>query len=487
MTGKRLTVISFIIGTFTLALLQFSIPQLFGADGYLHLEMSRMIRDQGHLLTSLPQAKFSYFNSPQFVDKDFLFHLYLIPFTYLPGLTGAKLGALLLSLFWLGTFSFIIYRTAPRHAWWLILLTLTSSQFLITLSRPRPMIISFALLLWCLFALIYRRYKLLFIATFVYGLAHITAPLVIIFSLVYTTIIFVKQRFLVWQPIILTTTAVSLTYLVHPNFPHNLFLLYLNGILVPFYATTWGVLELGAEFFPYSIADYLSHYPPFVIILPSLVYLAYRFRRRLSVNQISLLVISVGLFYLSFKSRRHAALALPILTFTFASLLPQKKLFPNLSPYLLPLITLAILLPITLTNLSQSIYSTNLLNSHYQTAAQQLNRLVPTGKTVYTSNWSDPQYFIGLSPTHNYFVTLDPIYMYHWNKSLYQKYRDIAMLADPASDKTLINTFNTHYGYTDKFVFGRFAQYIQTHPDIYQILWEDRLGLIFAIIPPTDS
>lgn len=89
---KILLIAAILIGIAVIVFAQFSIPTLFDADGYYHIRMAKFITQYGPYL-DFHWARYSIL-AEHFVDKDFLYHLLLIPFTFLPDMIfGAKIAA----------------------------------------------------------------------------------------------------------------------------------------------------------------------------------------------------------------------------------------------------------------------------------------------------------------------------------------------------------------------------------------------------------
>ncbi len=119
-------------------------------------------------------------------------------------------------------------------------------------------------------------------------------------------------------------------------------------------------------------------------------------------------------------------------------------------------------------------------NGHYESVAAWMNQNVPPGETVFHANWSDSQFFIGLSPQHDYFVTLDPIYMYYWDRQKYNLYRDIAFGRAPDPYAALKDTFGVRYGYAGKDYFGGLADQVKADSR-FQVMGEDSWGIFFML------
>ncbi|MBU1148316.1 MAG: hypothetical protein KKD11_08185, partial [Candidatus Omnitrophica bacterium] len=90
------------------------------------------------------------------------------------------------------------------------------------------------------------------------------------------------------------------------------------------------------------------------------------------------------------------------------------------------------------------------------------------------------QYFIGLNPDNDYFVTLDPVYMYKWNPELYKLYRDVSFGNTDNPYAILKNKFKVKYGYVGKNYFSGLIEQIKADSR-FTILTEDNFGIIFTL------
>lgn len=473
-----------------IAFVQFSTPHIVGADGYLHARMAQMVSQTG-LLTSLPQAKFSWFVA-KFADKDFLYHLYLIPFQLLfSNLTlSTKIAAVTASSLLFITF-FIVCRqfTSARLSAIFTLLLLFSGGFLRDISEARPFVFAIIFILLWLKEInsVRPSTKKIFLIAAVYGMTHLSAYMLPLFSL----ILFISQISSIPTKSIFISTLLGWlsSFILHPNFPNNIYYFYLNGIIVPLLAAKTGVLELAAEFFPLSTRESIQYFPIlFIGIVYSLLHLQLTRNSaneyKLHTRQFSLLIVWVIFFGLALISRKNYSLAHVTFLLWLATVIHLNPLGKHIrEKYLLIIITLAGVTPAGIIQTSyvtsRFMKSNSIYNSQQEWAASQITRLVPTGETVFHANWSDSQFLIGLSPNYSYFVTLDPIYMYTWNKDLYQTYRNIAFAHYTKPDQVLKNLFNTSYGYVSKDHFGTFISQIKSSPETFQILSENQLGLIF--------
>ena len=87
-------------------LVQFSTPDLPDNDGYYHIKLAYLMRTEG-LKPDFPYLPLSVLNPREYSDHHFLFHVFLIPFTFGDLRLGAKWASILfaslafLSVWWL--------------------------------------------------------------------------------------------------------------------------------------------------------------------------------------------------------------------------------------------------------------------------------------------------------------------------------------------------------------------------------------------------
>ncbi len=156
---------------------------ILGVDGFYHLRMADfyargIIQDVGN---NFHWTKHSIWNGA-FVDKDYLWHLYLLPFTFLTdggaselefvGILATSLAAALIAL----VSYFIFFREkVALPLFWVLLLFSVSEVFLYRsmLCRSHLLSIIFCLLGW--YAIANRSYRWLFLVALFYTLSY-TAP-----------------------------------------------------------------------------------------------------------------------------------------------------------------------------------------------------------------------------------------------------------------------------------------------------------------------
>ncbi|MFH0942733.1 MAG: hypothetical protein V1810_01020 [Candidatus Beckwithbacteria bacterium] len=470
---NRQLILILISGWLGLLLIQWLTPAIWGADGWFHIRLAEMMKHQGFLKT-LPLAELSYFND-RFSDKDWLYHLLLIPFTLGKNIfSGAKWAA------WISSgvlFSSLILVGKKYLTWpWLVIagsLFFSSDHFLRAVMESRPIVLTLALSLWLIHWLIQKKGNKVFWASFVYGWLHITAPLAAVYGVL-------AKR---WKLAVVVGLGVLLSQLIYPNFPNNLFYFYLNGLLVPWFAFRWNVLELGAEFFPLSWQQYLAEYG--VIVLGILVTGASLIWLKPKLNYATKvwLIISTIFLIMGFKSQRYIVHGFGFFilssTMIWAASWQKVKKYSN-GIILLGTVVIFLLLGRSLQQIILRSRGETMFGNHYAQVGQWLKENTNKDELIFTANWSDPQYLIGVNPDNHYFVAMDPVYMWHKNKELYQQYRLVALGADKDPYATLQNVFKVRYGYAGKIYFWALIEQVR-NDERFEIVMEDGLGIIFKL------
>lgn len=490
---KILTIAVLLFGIASIIIVQFWTPTLFGPDGYLHIRMAQFLKDYG-LKYDFHWARYSTF-AKNFADKDLLYHVLLIPFTQLFSkdiFVGAKISAAFSGILFFIVFFIILRLYAPRPLVPLFLLALLiSDRFFYLFCWPRQMILVVALTILGIHFLIEEKPWPVFIITFLYCLMHVSGPYMLLYAVFAESVRFLNSRRFNLKSLWVVGLAIVIAYLVHPNFPNNVLVFYLNAIMVPIYSAKWGI-ELGAEFFPVSTRDYLLSYPFLVLSIVSIFLTAVFLRPKATLRTQVFLVISSVFLIFSFFSQRYIAHGYPLMLLSLASYAQDyfkensgQEVSLNLKPLFRTAIIffsiLALIFGIsTYKNLRQFALVHNVFDSHYERVGRFFKQNIPKGELIFHANWSDSQYFIGVDPDNDYFVTFDPTYMFYYNRQLYDLYRDVSFGRTKDPYDVLKNTFKANYGYAGKNYFGRLIEQVRKDSR-FRILGEDELGVIFKL------
>lgn len=491
MNRRFITAAGLIICLLVIWLVQYSSPYIVGADGNLHARMALMIAKSG-FLRSLPEAHFSWF-AVRFSDKDFLYHLYLVPFVTILGYTaGTKLAAAV-------GFSLLavsVYVVLKRLVSWPftvlgMLVLAMSPKFLRDMSEARPFVFAVMFTVLGIDAVQRKSPKAVFLIGLLYGMTHLSAWVLPVYAVMYAVYGWISSGKLPYKVVLASVGGYALSFLLHPNFPNNVFYAYINGILVPWYAITGGVLELGAEFFPITTRDLATRYPAYILggasvplVLP---YLRNSHRREIA-GWGTATVIFALFGMVSQRNLTHlypvAVIFLMIVAESSAKSMKEapKLMADRLRSVLVPVLLagLAVCGYLTLSIVRIMLLSDAYWSDHYTRVARYMEKSIPNGNRIFHTNWSDSQYLLGLAPQYEYIETLDPIYMYTYDKPLYELYRRVSFGSEKDPYSALTKSFGTYYGYAGKNYFNAFIEQIRKDSR-FTIMAEDELGVVFSV------
>lgn len=248
------------LGVFFLAalaaftLVDTALPAIYDNDSYYHLGVARIYLERGFAI-DFPWTRFSVMRSG-FGDKEFLFHVLLMPFAALrdPNAGGLLAVAILNAAIATAVASLAV---AAVGAWGYaipVLLFATSANFTIRLISLRPESLSLLLLLAGAAAAARRRGVLLGLIAAVYALSYTGFQALLILCVLWFLAGGWLQRR--WEPRLLIWpllgTAAGL--LLHPQFPANLRVWFVQNVN---YHQIRNSLDIGGEIFPATTAQVL--------------------------------------------------------------------------------------------------------------------------------------------------------------------------------------------------------------------------------------
>ena len=188
------------------ALVQYATPGLADHDGYYHMRMARLMREQG-LKPAFVWLPLTILNQASFYDHHLLFHAYLSLFAGSPNpadlIAGAKLASVLmpalaaLAIWWL-----LRGQGVRWAALWTLALFAMSQAFLYRMSMPRAQAASLLVLALGLHWLLTRRYWALLPLGFVYVWLYDAFPLLLVVAGVYVIAALATERRLEWQALL---------------------------------------------------------------------------------------------------------------------------------------------------------------------------------------------------------------------------------------------------------------------------------------------
>lgn len=439
---------------------QFLTDHIPGTDGYYHIKIAWIYATEGIPRDGFRWAQFSIWRD-HFYDKELGFHLLLIPFTLGDLTHGAKLASVVYGALVYPSFYLILRLLKVRHAWfWTAMFFAAGGYFGYRVNVPRPQILSITIALWAAYVVFIRSWKGALIVGVIYALCY-TAPLVII---VYALIAFViwgaMENDWDWRVLAAATGGVLLGWLVHPHFPNNFRLVWIQ--LVDVLSNAWGVagpnLSLGGETKPANtrswLREHVALYVPFmfaVITLP---------RAKDLLNKprfITLFALANAWFIMGCLSKRFVEYWAPLAVWVSAEVFSAAWQSLREDPPVVlrrtwtrwSLVGIVAIFAISVqvaTHLEMRKEFRKPGPSGLRAAAEWLEKNTPEDAQVYTCDWDDAPELFFFNHHNRYMVFLDPNFMYKWEPEVWRTWNDVANGKKRQPADVIVTEFKAHYG-----------------------------------------
>ena len=486
--SKIFLVVLFLAVTGYFIFLQFLSPCLYEVDGYYNVAVANFIKDLG------PNFKFHWAQvstyKDSYGDTEFLYHLSIIPFLYITNnlILAGKLCVIFYNILFFLALVFILKKYLPDFLAGLFLIfPLLSPAFTFYFLRLRAVTLAVILTILCVYCLINKRYRALFLLSLVYALSHPSFPTIIFFAIACEIIRrFIEKEFFAKN--IYTVLLGSLAgCVVNPNFPNNVFTIFLNGIMVPIFSLmNKGIVFAQEVYTQSSELIFMVNFALFFTLI-IILWIAFISRPKISFSTFVWWAAASFYFLISFKSERFWYPANVLFFIFFAAFLKDyigKRQWQDAGRNVNRMIVfyaviIFAFLPYNIQLTKNTIAIDILNNSHFERVARWMKANLPKGERVYHANGDNASYFLCLNPNNDYLVLCDPIYMFWRYPKEYAIFLALRQgrIENPA--RAIKETFGARYGYTQK---NRplYSQ-IRTDSKNFKILYEDEAGVVFEI------
>ena len=229
--------------------IQFSTLGLVDVDAYYHTKMAYLIRTEG-FTPDFKWLPYTILNAKEYVDHHFLFHVFLVPFTYAGNLVLAgKLGAIVFASLAVWACGIVLKNEKVIGAeFWALAIFASSTGFLFRMSMARSQSLSLLWLMLTILVLFKQRWKWLIALGWSYVWLYNAFPLIIIVVAVYVIAARITEGKWYWQPLVFTIGGVVLGLVINPYFPINLAFIYDH------YVAKLDIksVSVGMEWYPYE-------------------------------------------------------------------------------------------------------------------------------------------------------------------------------------------------------------------------------------------
>lgn len=488
-----------------MALVQYGTPDLADNDGYYHMKMGAIVREQG-LRPAFIWLPISILHERAFYDHHLLYHVYLALFvgdgSPAAMLLGAKLAAIVMpalaftAIWWL-----LRGQQVPWASLWALGLCAISEAFLYRMSIPRAQSASLLVLALGLHWLLQRRYIFLLPLGFVYVWLYNAFPLLIVLVAAEALAALLTDRRLVWRGLAFAGAGIALGLVVNPYFPDDL--AFIISHLLPKIGQP--EVSVGNEWYPYQTWTLVENSGAALAALGLGAFaLGWRGRR---FDRATLTTFLLALFFalLVFKARRFveyfppfalifaALTAGPLLKEILSGRADQERnrhpagalmLSPRWSAWVRRMIAatlplgLALLAALTIMAARESMAGSKPAAT-FAEASAWLRANTPAGSMVFQTDWDDFPRLFFYNSSNVYTIGLDPTYLQLYDESLYDQWVAITRgkVEHPAA--IIRETFGARYVISD-LKHGDFLRRAADDPRMREV-FRDQYAVVYAI------
>lgn len=459
-----------------LAAVQWATPGIVGNDGYYHIKMGYLMRQEG-LTPAFEALPNTILNAEDYYDHHLLFHLFLAPFAGVDpaadggaALTrGAKLAAVVLpalavvAVWWL-----LRGQGVPWAAAWAMGLFAVSEAFLYRMSMGRAQAGAVVFLALALHWLLNGRHKWLAPLGFLFVWFYNAFPLLLVVAGVYVVAVLMLERRVAWSALAFPAAGIALGLIVNPYFPENV--VFIAGHLLPKVGAS--AVPVGNEWSPYETWTLATNSAgALAAVLLGALALGWREER---VDLASLVGLGlVGVFGLMvFKSRRFVeyfpVMALLFLAFSSAPLLARfwrevgakKKLNEGGRAWrgfygygLVAVVALALggMIYITIRD-ARALVADSKPADLYAAAMRHLRaegEALGGEVTVFQADWDDFTRQFFYYDDARYINGLDPTFMQLYDNALYEEWVDITRGRVASPGAAIRDRFGAQFVFSD--------------------------------------
>ena len=472
---------------------QFLSPYLPSTDPFYHIKFAYLLRTEG-FIHNFRWATLSLW-ADHFCDKEFLYHVYLMPFTLFSNLeTGAKVATVILAAAGTASFYAILRLNKAVCPWlWYFLLMTSGGFFLYRINMTRPQALSILLSLWSLHFIINRQYIKLALISFIYTWSYTAFHLPLMYALLICVHELVLEKRLDLRAPLAAFSAMLAGMLTHPYFPENFRMFYLQNFYILYQSSYSAVdLHMGGEFSPMTTRKLLEVITSVVIPYFAAFFCAMAVPKKIDAKTRGVFIVSLAMILLSLMVKRFVEYSVPFTLMFCAMFFSHYKDDFSLKTFLrerpraaypaaaLVLVVLAVLAVRSHRDVKPQY---EMEESIYKQAALYLQQNTKKDEVVFTCDWDDAPDLFFYNHSNRYLVFLDPNFMYAWKPEIWKEWDDAAngRLGDATYD-ALKNDFKTNWGVCTSDFTG--IRTLIRNDKRFSVPYEDQNTFVFRLNDP---
>ena len=478
MPTKTRIIFTFIAFLIIFSIMQSTVPNIIGFDGYYHIKSADIIKEEG-FVKEFPWAKHTIL-SEDYADIQILFRILLIPFTFFGLTLGAKLASILFSAIAFIIFYWFLNKNRIRYPFfWSLLYLFTSSALMFRFLLPRQMPLVIALLILTIYFLQKRKYLFLAITSFVFVSIHssFVFQILIIILFVISEKIFSKKVDL--KLLLYPFVGMILGLVINPYFPNNILLLFTQIFKVNLIANLFNV-----EWKPWTLFEFIKN--NILVLLFILVSLFLVFKNK-KITKIQTLYFSLTIFFLVYTllSRRmqeflvpFSILALAFLFNDYYDRISKIKFYNVIKISAVLILVIAALLNFTL--LRQDITNNDFVHN-YDNCADWMKNNIPKNSLVFTNAYAFPYLFFKNSDiiyTHG----IDLTYSYLYEPEKFERYMEVLEGTAKGNEDYIVKDYQPDYVFSGKIKQDiQLFNYIVRNKENYKAVYEDEWCAVLEV------
>lgn len=468
-----------------MAIVQFGTPSLADNDGYYHIKMALLMRDQG-LRIRFDWLPLSILSRTAFYDHHLLYHGYLALFvgdgSVRALIQGAKVASVLMPALAFLAIWWLLYRQGVRWAaLWTIGVCALSEAFLYRMSMPRAQAASLLVLALGLHWLLQRRYVLLLPLGWCYVWLYNAFPLLLVLAVIAVLATLMTERRWEWQAFFYPLLGMTLGLLINPYFPQNIAFI-LNHLAPKFGAPG---TSIGNEWYPYQTWVLIENSGGALAVwLFGAFALGWRGQRFERATLIAF-GVSIAFGILLFKSRRFVeyfpAFALIFAALSSGPLLGSLFVGSAIRRWCVALVLVAVLPAPLVTTLraARAVMADSKPAETYAAASQWLQTHTSAGIRVFQTDWDDFPRLFFYNTSNTYTIGLDPTYMQLYDARLYDEWVSITRGEVENPSALIREHFAAAYVISD-LAHHSFMRQAERDPHLHEV-YRDSFAVVYAV------
>jgi hypothetical protein len=468
-TKNRIT-FAFVAFLIIFSIMQFTVPNIIGFDGYYHIKIADIIKQQG-FVKEFPWAVYTIFSN-NYADIQILFKILLIPFTFFDLNFGAKIASILFSTIAFAVFYWFLTQNKIKYAFfWTLLYLFTSASLMSRFLLPRQMPLVIALLILTIYFLQRKKYLFLALTSLIFVLLHSS----FVFQLILISLYFILEKIFFkkfdHKILLYPFIGVILGLVINPYFPSNISMLYAQIFKVNLLANLFNV-----EWKPWAFFEFMKN--NILVLLYFLVSIFILIKNK-KITKIQSLYFSLTIFFLAYTilSRRMQEYLVPFSILAFAFLFNDFSYKFNKDKFFksIKIIAVLVLIFIGIGNfilLRDKVIDNDFLYN-YDNCAEWMKNNIPKNSLIFTNAYAFPYLFFknsDLTYTHG----IDLTYSYLYNPEQFERYMSILQGTVKEDIDYIVKDYSPDYVFSGKVKQDvQLFNYIVEHKENYKAVYED--------------